>query len=254
MSAARKRLRVWVNVYGGNRVGSASDSAKNAREVFVGRSEAGDRESVPFTEMARGDVVVSRDQRQTLATVVKWMDDAPPGQFKVIVEPELRALLRWPVTDPLPYTPEELKTLRNGSQYQTRQNARWFATLEEMREGQRAWQAQSDANGLAMLDMCSLRFFESEERAEKAESERDDLKRQFAEVCRAEALHVQQLAELLDANTKVGAERDALRAQVKAAQAWAKRNAGPLEEGDRFSQGYCNAVSNLLTAMDGAKP
>lgn len=34
------------------------------------------------------------------------------------------------MSEPLPYTPEELETLRNGSQYQTRQNARWFATLQ----------------------------------------------------------------------------------------------------------------------------
>jgi ribonuclease D len=34
-----------------------------------------------------------------------------------------------------PYAPEELELLRTGANYRTRQNARWFATLQAHHDG-----------------------------------------------------------------------------------------------------------------------
>jgi len=55
-----KRLKAWVNVYEAGRLGSASESRKEACGVFCGDAAEGDREAIPFIEAHPGDVVLSR--------------------------------------------------------------------------------------------------------------------------------------------------------------------------------------------------
>lgn len=87
-----KRRKVWVNFYeDGSNDGCSFETKTDAAE---NASTAYRMKQVRFTETRPGDVVLSRGQRQTLAVIVKWMDDSTDGRFKVIVEPELRALLR----------------------------------------------------------------------------------------------------------------------------------------------------------------
>ncbi len=86
-----KRREVWVNEYAGGP--SLSVYAHRTRASALSGIGSAVR-PVPFVEARPGDVVLSREQRKTLAVIVKWMDDSTDGRFKVIVEPELRAILR----------------------------------------------------------------------------------------------------------------------------------------------------------------
>lgn len=85
-----KRRKVWVNEYAGELFLLSTKLMK--AEAAIGRGGKG--RTVSFIEARPGDVVLSREQRKTLAVIVKWMDDSTDGRFKVIVEPELRAILR----------------------------------------------------------------------------------------------------------------------------------------------------------------
>jgi hypothetical protein len=82
-----KRRKVWLSTKfnGGPRPFSTRSAAEKYNKDFS---------PVPFIENFPGDVVLSREDRRTLAVVVKWMDDESAGKFKVDVSPELRALLR----------------------------------------------------------------------------------------------------------------------------------------------------------------
>jgi hypothetical protein len=85
-----KRRKVWVNEYVGGVLSSFINSTKKQALGAIGS----DGVAIPFVEVRRGDVVLSADQRRTLTAVVKWMDESTDGRFKVLVEPELRSLLR----------------------------------------------------------------------------------------------------------------------------------------------------------------
>lgn len=65
-----KRLRAWVNVYELGRLGSASESRKEACGVFCGDAAEGDREAVPFIESRPGDVVLSREQVDAISKLL----------------------------------------------------------------------------------------------------------------------------------------------------------------------------------------
>lgn len=73
-----------------------------------------------------------------------------------------------------------------------------------------------------------------------------------------DALRVDQRDYWMKAHADAVAERDALRAQVEAARAWATRNTEVLDvvepATDPWTAGYDDAITDLLAAMDGAKP
>jgi hypothetical protein len=92
MAKTTKRRKAWVNFYEDGSDDGCNFSSKV--DAKGGASTAYRMTQVPFIELRRGDVVLSREDRLTLAAVVRWMDDNGAGKFKVLVPPELQALLR----------------------------------------------------------------------------------------------------------------------------------------------------------------
>lgn len=92
-----KRRKAWVTfdqLGPGGAYRHKSDAAARVKWAS-GLTDAKLHEvAVSMVELRRGDVVLTADQRRTLATVVKWMDDESAGKIKVLVEDDLRALLR----------------------------------------------------------------------------------------------------------------------------------------------------------------
>lgn len=180
---------------------------------------------------------------------------------------------------PEPYTNEELETLRNGSQYQTRQNARWFATLDRCRktlalieEDNATLRAQADpfvmqaasfavhgalgwgfdpntvspASLARAAESLAQEFMTMRARAEKAEAERDTLRAQV------EALEADQHCPTCGSSvyTCVDCDVAPLRAQVEAARAMCAK----VVEADYTTIGETGVARGVLRAMDRAKP
>lgn len=95
------------------------------------------------------------------------------------------------------------------------------------------------------------------ERAEKAEAERDALRAQLHQA--AERLdEFGSQPTLADGIQAMRLRLVELRAQVEAARAWATRNTEVLDivepATDPWTAGYDDAITDVLAAMDGAKP
>lgn len=88
---------------------------------------------------------------------------------------------------------------------------------------------------------------------EAMEAERDALRAQVAEA--AERLdEFGSQPTLADGIQAMRLRLVELRAQVEAARSFVARNTEPVEDDDSWSAGYADALDDLLTAMDGAKP
>ena len=87
---AQQRRKVWVTWQPPGGVGETISFHTGGFKRMKG--------ATPFVEHINGDAHLTRDERKTLATIIKWMEESTDGRYKVIVEDSLRKKLKAPHT------------------------------------------------------------------------------------------------------------------------------------------------------------